>query len=396
MALIFGSLGNTFSGIESELQEKPVIGVINEDNGSFSNAAFSILAVNANVVFSSTNVTDKQKGLEKLFQEKGVALIVIPKNFTQSIVNGKPGNIEIYWIMRGAGIMDSISSSVVSSILSSINSNISQELIRNSTSINATTVLHPTLRNETTYFKSKELVGMSPERITSILSSQSTFIPIVMMMIIITAGGMVISSMALEKENKTLETLLTLPVKRTSIVAGKIVASALVGLILAAIYMIGLSFYMQSFQVSGETNLAAYGLTLTPQDFLLIGISLFVTLIAALSLCMLLGIFARNYKSAQTLTFPITMLALIPMFIIMFKDFDTLPFVLKVLVFAIPFSHPMMAPRALLFGEYPLVVAGIVYVSLFALITIIVAVRIFRTDRLITGAARKKLFFGRR
>ncbi len=48
---------------------------------------------------------------------------------------------------------------------------------------------------------------------------------------------------------------------------------------------------------------------------------------------MLLGTFAKNYKSAQTLTFPVTILVLIPMFITMFKDFDTLPLALKALLF---------------------------------------------------------------
>ena len=218
------------------------------------------------------------------------------------------------------------------------------------------------------------------------------------MMIILMAGGMVISSMALEKENKTLETLLTLPVKRTSIVAGKIVASAIIGLLMAVIYMLGLSNYMQSFQGSANVNLAEYGLALTSQDFILIGISLFVTLIAGLALCMLLGTLAKNYKSAQTLTFPVTILAMIPMFITMFKDFDTLPLALKGAVFAIPFSHPMMAPRALIFNDYTLVIAGIIYVSIFAIISISIVVWVFKTDRLLTGSVKRKrsLFFRKR
>jgi len=128
------------------------------------------------------------------------------------------------------------------------------------------------------------------------LSSQSTFIPIVIMMLIIFAGQMIISSMALEKENKTLETLLTLPVKRTSIVTGKIAASASIGLLFAVIYMIGMSNYFQGFQFSGQLNLADYDLILSSQDFILVGISLFITLISALALCMLLGTFAKITK----------------------------------------------------------------------------------------------------
>lgn len=292
--------------------------------------------------------------------------------------------------MRGAGILDTVSSTAVEQIIATINTNLSRELIQGNASVNATIVLAPTMRNETTYFKGRELPGLSPGAIAGMLTSQSTFIPIIMMMIIIMAGSLIISSMALEKENKTLETLLTLPVKRVSIVAGKIAASAVIGLLLAAIYMVGMSYYLQSLQMSAGLNLADFNLVLSATDFLLIGVSLFITLIAALSLCMLLGTFAKNYKSAQTLTFPITLLALIPMFIIMFKDFDTLPVALKGLLFAIPFSHPMMAPRALIFGDYLLVIGGIIYVSLFALVTISLAVWVFKTDRLLTGSTRKK------
>lgn len=391
VALIFGTMGNAIQGVQEEATEPPIIGLINEDNDSLSIIANDILNNNAEVVFNSTNLDDKQLGLEKIKEKNGIALIIISNNFTEEILNEKPGSIQIYWIMKGAGLMDTISSGILEYLITQINTNISQELIQDNKTINATVVLSPTQRVETTYFKNKEFAGVSPSTLTGMISSQSIVIPIIMMMIIIMAGGIVITSMALEKENKTLETLLTLPVKRTSIVTGKIAASAFIGLLLAVIYMIGMTYYFQGFQMTaGEVNLASYGLTLGPQDLLIVGISLFITLIAALSLCMLLGTFAKNFKSAQTLTFPVTMLAMIPMFLTMFADFDTLPIALKALLFAIPFSHPMMAPRSLLFDDYLIVIGGIIYVSIFAIIMIAIAVWVFKTDRLLTGSTSQK------
>ncbi len=390
MAIIFGSMGNTIGGIEGELKEKPVIGYINADNDLFSKIATNVLNQSAEIIYESLNISDKENGLKKIQEENGVALIIIPKNFSENILLGRHSEIEVYWVMKGAGLMDSISSSVVEGLISVINRNITMEIIQNNVSVNATTALEPTYRNDTTYFKGKEFHGLSPGQISSILSQQSTFIPIVIMMIIIISGGTVISSMALEKENKTLETLLTLPVNRFSIVSGKIIASALVGLILAVIYMFGLGFYMQSFQLQEVASSSGFDFSLSSSDLILVGLSIFFTLIAALSFCMLLGTLAKNYKSAQTLTFPVTLLALIPMFITMFKDFDTLPVVLKWVVFAIPFSHPMMAPRALIFDDYFLVITGIIYVSIFALIMIAVAVWVFKTDRLLTGSTNQR------
>ena len=396
ISLIFGSIGTSMEGWEEEFSQKPTIGVINQDQDSLGLLATSILQTQAKVVFNATTISEKTHGLEQVKEKDGVALIVIPENFTATILNERRGVIEVFWIMQGAGIFDSLSSSVVEGLISAVNTEISKTLIEDNTTVNASIALAPSLRIDTTYYKDLEFTGLSPSAISSILSTQSMFIPIVVMMIIIAAGGTVISSMALEKENKTLETLLTLPVKRTYIVAGKIVASACIGLLFAVIYMFGMNQYFQGFQMGGQINLAGYGLQLTTQDFLLLGVTLFLALIAGLALCMLLGTLAKNYKSAQTLTFPVTMLALIPMFLTMFADFDTLPLFAKILVFAIPFSHPMMAPRALIFNDYPLVLGGMVYVLIFAVLMISLVVWIFKTDRLLTGTFRKRRFFSKK
>ena len=388
IALVFASMGNTIGGIDEEIEEPPIIGYIDFDNSNLSKIATNIFDLTSEVVYNST---DEQEGINIVKEKDGIAFIIIQENFSENIYNGQPGEIQIYWIMKGAGILDSISSTVFGEIINEIDNNISRELIQNNLEVNSTTVLAPTFRNETTYFKGIEIRGLPPEDISGILSQQSTLIPIVMMMIIILSGSMVISSMALEKENKTLETLLTLPVKRTYIVAGKIIASAVIGLILAIIYMLGMSTMMTGFYDTGDVSSTGFSLYLSSSDFFLIGISVFVALLAALSLCMVLGTLAKNYKSAQALTFPVTMLALIPMFITMFKDFDTLPLGLKGVLFGIPFSHPMMAPRALLFDDYIMVIAGIIYMFIFALIMIAISVWIFKTDRLLTGSTNAKL-----
>jgi len=149
--------------------------------------------------------------------------------------------------------------------------------------------------------------------------------------------------------------------------------------------MMGLGYYMNSLSMSSEMNLADLGLSLGVKDYFLVGLSVFITLLAALSLCMILGTFAENYKSAQTLNLPIVLLAVFPMFLTMFKDFDTLPLMLKIVVFVIPFSHPMMAMRNLMFGNYVLVLSGIVYVVIFSVIMMWIIVRIFSTERVLTA-----------
>ncbi|KAA0010954.1 MAG: ABC transporter permease [Thermoplasmata archaeon] len=386
MTLLFGMLGNAIGGAVKEAREKPSIGVVNVDDGKFSDIIKEECNKMARVIYNGSSKEDIEEGLN-ILKNKGSALIFIPANFSEEIYKGREGKIYIYWIMRGAGIMDSIPFGAIESILTLIEREISTILVEEK-GVNAS-ALSPLNRSETTILKGIEMQGVSPGIISNMISSQSTTVPIIMMIIIIMAGGMVISSMGMEKENKTLETLLTLPIKRRSIVIGKIVGSAIVGLLMAVIYMIGFSYYIQSFQQTLPLNLADYGLSLSFLDYILIGLSVFLALTAALSLCMVLGTFAKNYKSAQTLTLPVSLLALLPMFMIMFKDFDTLPLALKIILFAIPFSHPMMAMRSLIFKDYALVIGGIAYVTVFAFAFIALAVYIFNTDKLLTGRIKR-------
>ena len=386
IAVVFASIGNMMGGFEEELDEKPVIGLINNDSGNYSDLAVSVLNKNSKIVY---NGSDIDEGVDRVSDKDGTAVLEIPSNFTHSIEHNTTTTIRIFWIMKGAGLMDSVSSEVVNNLITSIDQQISHSLIENKTGSEPGQILHPTVRNETTIFKGKRMDNVSPSTIGGLLMTQSIMVPIVTMMLIMMAGGTIISSMGMEKEDKTLETLLTLPIKRSSIVAGKLIGAAVIGLMMAVVYMIGFGYYMQSFQTS-ELNLADYGLTLGVMDYVLVGISLFVALIAGLALSLIMGTFAKNYKSAQTLLFPITALAMVPMFVFMFTDFNNLPMLMKGAMFAIPFSHPILAMRSLMFGDYMLVIAGIIYVALFSLILIAIAVWIFKSDRLITGRIGKK------
>ena len=388
MALMFGYMGSMIGGIEEEVAAAPVIGLVDLDDGVMSDIACGVFDSSAELAY---NGTDLNAGMAAVKDAGGSALILIPSNFTSDILAGGRGHIEVYWLMEGAGILDSIPSASVESLLGVVSYTISAYLVGESSATDPATVLYPVERSETTIFQDKEMAGVSPDTLVSILSAQSFMVPFIIMMIIIMAGGMVISSMGLEKENKTLETLLTLPVSRSSIVSGKLLASALVGLVMAGIYMVGFNYYMTSLETSAEVDLATYGLDLGPADYVLVGVSVFVSLVAALSMCMVLGTYAKNYKSAQTLTMPISLLAIIPMFLTMFKDFSTLPAVLQAVLFAIPFSHPMMAMRQLMFGNYAMVIGGIAYVTAFAVAMIAISVWIFNTDRLLTGSTKKRL-----
>ncbi len=180
---------------------------------------------------------------------------------------------------------------------------------------------------------------------------------------------------------------MTMPVKRSYIVFSKILAATIAGLVMAGIYMVGFNFYMKSFTISSTASL---GLTLNTWDYVLVGISLFSALLCGIGMSMFLGIISKDFKAAQTMTFPLTALAIFSMLVTMFKDFSSLSMPLKVIIFAIPFTHPMQSIRNLLFGKSLFVIYGCIYNIVLSVILISLITRIFNSDRLIVGVSLRK------
>ena len=75
------------------------------------------------------------------------------------------------------------------------------------------------------------------------------------------------------------------------------------------------------------------------------------------------------------------------MFATMFTDIDTLGLGVKAALLVIPFSHPIIAPKRLLFDDVGLVLVGIGYEILFAVAAVWLVIRLFDSDRPITGDA---------
>ena len=58
------------------------------------------------------------------------------------------------------------------------------------------------------------------------------------------------------------------------------------------------------------------------------------------------------------------------------------------ILYAIPYSHPIIASKAIIMGDYTTVVFGIVYVALFTLVIMYIASRLFATEKILTSKLR--------
>ena len=235
------------------------------------------------------------------------------------------------------------------------------------------------------------------QNIVSNMTAQNMIIPIIIFILVIYTSQMIVSAISTEKIDKTLETLLSAPVSRVSVLGSKMLAAAIVALINAAVYMLGFSKFVSgaTSSISSETldnamsisnAMEQLGLKLTTGDYVLIGIQMFLTIMISLSVSIILGAMVNDAKSAQTIIMPIMMCAMIPYMISMLTDINTLNPTIKTLVYAIPFTHTFTAMNNLMFGNDKLFIIGIIYQALLFVICMFFAIRLFNSDKIFTAS----------
>ncbi len=391
MVMLFGLMGSFINDAKEQTQEQLLettsLAVLNLDNSAYSKEVLNKLEENK-IEIVEIEEESVEDAVKKTQQEGLMFLLVLPENFEESIKGMHGTEVEMYSMVKGLDVKENTSFSHISAVVDLINQEISNTYIENAFSMqNSENIMNPIKTKEFVVVNDKVAPG-NLATLKALSMANSMIIPILLMVSIMYAGTMIITSMGLEKENKTLETLLTLPVKRISIILGKMAGAAVVALLMAVVYIIGFNYYMSSFSASvvdGENIMQTLGLTMTSFDYILLGISLFLTILVALSVCMILGMFAQDVKSAQSMQFPIILLIMIPYFILMFQDLETMSIGLKIFLYLNPFSHPFIASKVLIFDNYSIVIAGIVYLAVFAAFMMYLSVKLFNTDKVLTA-----------
>ena len=369
------------------------IAVIDHDKGPVVQDLINFLII-LNVQIFDVNNMNFAEAVNYAQQSGLIGLLVIPSGFSNNITEGVKAELGVYTVFTGKGIAESTSSSALSSVLRMFEEDlVVQKVGKNIPKEDPKIVLDPINVAERSILKGKS-IDIPSSSLFGLMMSQSVGIPVGMMMLLIFAMQIASTSVASEKEEKTLETLLTLPINRFTILMGKMTGSIVVAVVGAVAYIIGFSSYMGSFMgsipVEAGVNLAAIGLAPTPLSYLLLGASLFISMLSALALAISISVFAEDVRSAQALVGPLSALLTVPMIFMMFTDINALPLPLRIVLLAIPFTHPMLTSKITFTGDYLTAIIGIVYVSIFTVAVIYIASRQFGTEKIFTAKLKLK------
>jgi ABC-2 type transport system permease protein len=397
--IIFPLMGLMFSASTEAVQQSVKtmsVGIADLDHGSMAKNLTDFLQFYGNLSLQSITATNTEE-IAAMAQDTNVtAVIVIPEGFSRNITQNLSGQLQIYGIFRGGGMAGSVGFSLVQGLVDAFTKNLTLQTVQQGFPQNPEFVLNPIDVTQGSVVQSNP-VDVPPETLFSIVQSQLIGFPLAIFMLVILAMQLAATSVAAEKEEKTLETLMSLPLNRFTVLVGKLVGSTIIAAIGAVATIAGVIYYMGSFTIAGPTqpsiDLAAIGLTPTALGYVILGISVFVALLCALAVAIVVSVFAEDVRGAQSLLGFVYTPLVLPIFVLMFADINSLPLALRIVMFALPFTHPVLASQALMTGDYLLPALGIVYVVALTLVIMYLASRIFATEKILTmrlSLGRKK------
>jgi ABC-2 type transport system permease protein len=380
-------IGKAVSLGMEQAQESTQVAIVNFDDGPYGEVLIKALEAAPNVTITVVNASSVDDAIQRAIQEEQNVLVVIPPDFTAKLKANETATVEIYGIFMslGAGMKESVSEGRINSVLQVLSDEIAKIKVRNLGASNPDAILQPITTKSKSVINGN-VIDVSPTIVSGVVAAQAFTIPLIVFMMVMITSQMAAGAIASEKENKTLETLLTLPVPRTHIVGAKIFGTAMMGLAAAIAYMVGMKYYMGSFGLgSGGITLEDLGLTVTPTGAALFALVVFLTIIIALALAMVVATFAEDVQSATTLVSAVILPLAFPAFLLMYTDINDMPTVAKYILLAIPFTHPVVDYRYVLLSDYEPLLLSTLYLAVAAVLILYATARLFSSERIMTA-----------
>ena len=370
---ILGAIMNFAMEAAQETAAKVTVLVVDHDAGDNSTEFINYLK-KYSINIPETSFSSINEAIGKLAYYNATGVIEIPEDFSQRISARENVTIKVYSLFSSTGLFEGAGVSIIESLVEQFNRDVAPDLV---------------IPEKSVIVKGQVAEGVDPRTLSSLMLSQAIAMPITIMILLSYSMQIAATSVAMEKEEKTLETLLTLPMDRFAILMGKLSGSIIVAAIGAVAYMVGFNYYMSSFMatipIGANVDLVSLGLVPSLLGYLLLGLSLFVTLLSALALAVIVSAFAEDVRGAQAIVGNIYPLIFIPSLLLMYLDVNALPTALRIFIYAIPFSHPIIAAKAVTMGDNLTAALGVVYVAAFTIVIMYIASRLFATEKILTA-----------
>lgn len=396
--LLFPTIGGIFSFTMMEAArvgevETITLAVNDLDRGEYS--SFLIDKIRENNV--QVILIRGSSNLNELFDKGIAAFIEFPREFTENILVGKKAKIYVFYNVKTAKITSLISISKISGILSRAYQSLSEKLAEEK-GIDLDFLSKP-IEEESNTLYGGIVLNYPPTIIVNTILSSVYGLPLVALIVVGLTATISATSIGLEKEAKTLEILLTLPISRLKILFTKMLASTIIALIGMFSFGVGFGVYlilafsrMGSLQElssrSGGLEVFSPTVSLLPLNstaVIILMLTIFIAMLLTMSIGILVGVLAEDVRGSQQLVGAATFLPMFPAFFLTaFINIDELAFPVSLLMMLNPYTHFFKAIDYVSTGRYLEAVSATMVTGLFTLVFLIISAWLFSGERLIT------------
>ncbi len=396
---LFPVMGGAISVGQQATQEQLAhvqIGFLSLDNTS-SNvsyaAAFRAALLASNLTVKNATGASDAEAVQWALANGVDTVVVVPANFTDAISAGHAATVRIYQVLHNFGPAELGGEQSVYGVLNGLNAGIAAQ--RASSAFPGSRpdeLLYPARANSSAVIHG-QVRNVPPDTVINTILGSSVSLPIVISIMILISAQLAATSVAAEKEEKTLEVLLTLPTRRENILLGKLGGVFVVSLIGTVAVLISFSSYSGNITASLPTaDPTASGLAPDAQGYALLVVTLLLSFVSSLSLAVLVASYAKDIYGAQSLMSVVYLPVFLPSILMSFTPVEILPPAFQAVIYGIPFSYPSLAGKALYTHEYGAIYLGAVYQVAFMIVVLYLAARMFSTEKVLTA----RLSFGKR
>ncbi|MBO3754312.1 MAG: ABC transporter permease [Candidatus Brockarchaeota archaeon] len=381
------------------------IAVLDCDKTALSNALLNLsMSLGADV--RRVDAADLDTAVGEARKLGSNALLVIRKGFENDLVNFRRASVEVYVVMEsislgsiGAytaveGVLALSSKFFSNMLISKLNPSISPDVVRDPFNISTRSILKD------------KIIKVPPQMLfNQLLMGYSIMIPLLLLMLSITVVQFAATATAVENEEKTLETLLTFPVTRYDILLAKLLGSSILAVIGSILFTGGFILYFNSMLSLSGFNFPVEDVSQLlppppPESFILLAVSLLLAILFVTSLGVAIGALSSDVRMANSLLGVVIVPIMIPSFLMMYGDLDTLPLALQLLVYALPTSYPIMIAKDMMMTPISFeTIIGIPYSAALTVLVLYATSMLLAPEKLLTvqyglrlrGARRRQI-----
>ncbi len=376
--------------IKETLYARGIVVVLDEDHGYWArNLTNYLKEIGYKVEF-----VESRNELLSIIRNRSIACgIIIPRGFTENITLNKSAYVNVYIYIASPSMTYLTSRTKILSIIDRYSENITNIFIKTH-GLNPEYVLNPLNSTIKVIIRDKTIALKDLGSIIGSLMIVNMGFPLIALILASFLVQLTATSIAVEKEEKMFETILSLPISRLSFIAAKIVASVIIGLLSVFIYGALFTWYFTSLsalpsssttsQTTSEAStsiVSAIASIYGSGGVALLVFSLFGLVLFILGVSIILALFVEDVRSAQIITSYIVLPLVIIMIMNMFLDLSSFSESMRHLIALIPLINTCLVSTYLFLGDYLSVYLAVSSSIIYALIVMYIASKLVTTEK---------------